>query len=223
MRPAQRLLVPLGVVAFLAFSAGSAFGASPAALWHMNETTGTTMGDASGNGHAGTLKNVRLGVAGVGGTTGYGFNGTSSVALVPDSPALNPGAKDLVVTVHVALTKVPDDDYDVIRKGLSTTKGGDWKIEVVNVSGQAIARCYLKGSTGSWQKTTGPNLADGAFHTITCERHATTVVLSVDGRIWKSTKTVGNLSNTAQVSIGAKAEGGDWLNGRLDEVSIVIG
>ena len=46
MRPAQRLLVPLGVVAFLAFSAGSAFGASPAALWHMNETTGTTMGDA---------------------------------------------------------------------------------------------------------------------------------------------------------------------------------
>ena len=81
MRPAQRLLVPLGVVAFLAFSAGSAFGASPAALWHMNETTGTTMGDASGNGHAGTLKNVRLGVAGVGGTTGYGFNGTSSVAL----------------------------------------------------------------------------------------------------------------------------------------------
>ena len=128
-----------------------------------------------------------------------------------------------MVTVHVALTKVPDDDYDVIRKGLSTTKGGDWKIEVVNVSGQAIARCYLKGSTGSWQKTTGPDLADGAFHTITCERHATTVVLSVDGRIWKSTKTVGNLSNTAQVSIGAKAEGGDWLNGRLDEVSIVIG
>jgi len=196
---------------------------STAALWHMNETSGSTMRDASGHGNDGTLRNIRLGVPGVGGTTGYGFDGRSSVALVPDAASLDPGASDLVVSVRVAFTKVPADDYDLIRKGLSSTKGGDWKIEIVNVSGKAIARCYLRGSSGSWQKTTGPNLADGRWHTISCEKHASTAVLSVDGQVWKRSSSVGSIANAATLSIGAKAEGGDWYQGSMDEVSVTIG
>ncbi len=143
--------------------------------------------------------------------------------LVPNSTSLNAGTADLVVTVHVAFTKVPEDDYDLIRKGLSSTKGGDWKIEIVNVGGKGIARCYLKGSAGHWQKTTGPDLADGKWHTITCEKHATTVVLTVDGKVWKTTRSLGTMGNSAVLSIGAKAEGGDWYAGSMDEVSIVTG
>jgi hypothetical protein len=206
-----------------ALSAGPVLGASPTALWHMNETSGTVMNDSSGHGFNGTLSNVKLGVAGFNGSTAYGFNGSSSKVIVRDAPGLNPGTKDLVVSVHVAFTAVPGDDYDLIRKGLQSTSGGDWKIEIVNVNGAAIARCYLRGSSGSWQKTTGPNLADGAWHTITCERHATSVQMSVDGTVWKKTKTIGSLSNTASLSIGAKADGGDWTKGTIDEVSITIG
>jgi hypothetical protein len=216
------LLVPAAAL-LLILAAGPALAASSAATWHMNETSGATMLDASGNSNHGKLKNITLGVPGFNGSKGYGFNGKSSVILVPNSASLNAGKADLVVTVHVAFTKVPADDYDLIRKGLSSTAGGDWKIEIVNVDGKAIARCYLKGSAGSWQKTTGPDLADGKWHTITCEKHATTVALSVDGTIWKSTKSLGTMSNSAVLSIGAKAEGGDWYKGSMDEVTIVTG
>jgi hypothetical protein len=217
------LIAAASAVAIVALAPGSAFGASPAAVWHMDETSGSVMHDSSGHGYNGTLSNVQVGVAGFSGSKAYGFNGTSSKVVVPDVSGLNPGTKDLVVSVHVAFSAVPADDYDLIRKGLQSTAGGDWKIEIVRVNGAAIARCYLRGSSGSWQKTTGPNLADGAWHTITCERHATTVQMSVDGTVWKKTTTIGSISNTAPLSIGAKASGGDWMKGTIDEVSITIG
>lgn len=216
------LIVP-GVLALFAMTAGTVFGASPAAVWHLDETSGSTMRDGSGHGQDGALKNIQLGVPGVGGTTGYRFNGRSSVILVPDSPGLDAGTADMVVTVHVAISEAPDGDYDLIRKGLTSTAGGDWKIEIVNVDGRSVARCYLKGSGGSWQKTTGPDLADGAYHTITCEKHSTSVAMSVDGRVWKKTKALGTMANAAVLSIGAKAEGGDWFEGSMDEISIAIG
>jgi hypothetical protein len=221
MRRSALALVPALAVTILA--AGPVSAASPTALWHMDETSGSVMKDSSGHGYNGTLTNVQVGASGINGSKAYSFNGSSSKVIVPDAAGLNPGSKDLVVSVHVAFTAVPADDYDLIRKGLQSTNGGDWKIEIVNVNGAAIARCYLRGSSGSWQKTTGPNLADGAWHTITCERHATSVQMSVDGTVWKKTKTIGSLSNTVALSIGAKASGGDWTKGRIDEVSITIG
>jgi hypothetical protein len=207
--PRSARIAVVSAIAMMALAPGPVLGASPAAVWHMDETSGSVMHDSSGHGFNGSKA--------------FGFNGTSSKVIVPDVAGLNPGTKDLVVSVHVAFSAVPADDYDLIRKGLQTTAGGDWKIEIVRVNGAAIARCYLRGSSGSWQKTTGPNLADGAWHTITCERHATTVQMSVDGTVWKKTTSIGSISNTAALSIGAKASGGDWMKGTIDEVSITIG
>jgi hypothetical protein len=216
-------LIGLAAPILALLGAGPVLGAAtPAAIWHMDELSGSTLGDDSGHGNDGRLKHVELGLPGVSGSA-FGFDGKSSVITVPDAASLNAGTEDLVVTVHVAFTEVPDEDYDLIRKGLSSTAGGDWKIEIVNVGGKAIARCHLRGSGGSWQKTTGPDLADGRWHTITCEKHAKTAVLSIDGRVWKTTKSLGTLSNKAPLSIGAKATGGDWYKGVMDEVSVVTG
>ncbi len=211
------------VVALLAASAGAAFGASPAAFWHMDETTGSVAKDGTGHGYDGTIQNIKLGVAGVT-NTGFQFNGTSSRILVKDAPGLRAGDKDLVVTVSVAFSVVPAEDYDLIRKGLSSAPGGHWKVEIIRSSGVAKAYCYWKGSSGSASKSGGPNLADGKYHKITCEKHATTVALVVDGKRYSSTKTIGRIDNSSQLSIGAKAgSGGDWTKGRLDEVSLTIG
>ncbi len=208
---------------FLAASAGSALAASPTAVWHMDETSGSTMTDSSGNGFNGSMQNITRGVAGINGSKGYGFNGKSSRVIVPDAAGLNPGSKDLVVSVHVAFTSAPGDDYDLIRKGRQSTSGGDWKIEIVKKSGASVARCYLRGSSHDWQKTAGPNLADGNYHTITCEKHAKTVRMTVDGQTWQSTRTIGSISNNQPIAVGAQAEGGDWLKGSMDEVAITIG
>ena len=104
------LIAAASAVAIVALAPGSALGASPAAVWHMDETSGSVMHDSSGHGYNGTLSNVQVGVAGFSGSKAYGFNGTSSKVVVPDVSGLNPGTKDLVVSVHVAFSAVPADD-----------------------------------------------------------------------------------------------------------------
>lgn len=55
------------------------------ALWHMDETSGTTMFDSVGT-HNGTLHSVQLGQTGFSGRS-YGFNGSSSYVAVPSTRA----------------------------------------------------------------------------------------------------------------------------------------
>ena len=89
--------------------------------------------------NSGTLSNITLGVPGLAGTA-YGFNGVDSIVTVPDSPTLNPGSSDFSFTLSVRFTLIPKSDYDLLRKGLSTTQGGDYKLEA------------LSGSTVRWHK-----------------------------------------------------------------------
>lgn len=210
-------------VAVFALSTGTALAASPTAMWHLDEKSGSIASDATGHGYNGAIKNVKLGVPGKSGTA-FEFNGTSSRILVNDAPGLRAADRDLVATLSVSFTAVPAGDYDLIRKGLSSSSGGDWKMEIIPSSGKAIAYCYWKGSAGSKGKSAGPNLADGKWHTLSCEKHATSVAVVVDGVRYTSSKTIGRIDNTAQLSIGAKAgSGGDWYKGRMDEVSVTIG
>jgi len=203
--------------------AGPVSGASPTAVWHLDERSGSIAHDATGHGYDGAIKNMKLGVAGAVGTA-FEFNGSSSRILVNDAPGLRAGDLDIVATLRVSFTTVPGEDYDLIRKGLSSSSGGDWKMEIIRSSGKAVASCYWRGSKGSKTKSGGASLADGKWHTITCEKHATQVALVVDGQRYTSTTTIGRIDNTAQLSIGAKAGGGgDWYRGRMDEVSLTIG
>src|SRR5439155_12704584 len=112
----------------VAFSAHAA-SAATVALWHMDETSGSTMRDSVGANN-GTLKNVALGKSGFL-HSAYGFNGSSSIVTVPSSSALNPGSADFSFLVHVKFSKLPPTDYDLLRKGLSSTAGGDYKLEIL--------------------------------------------------------------------------------------------
>lgn len=196
------------------------------ATWGMNETSGIVMTDSSGNANNGALQHIRLGVRGVLGT-GYGFNGTTSRVIVEDSASLNPGTADFSITVHVASTTLPVSDSDLLRKGYATTTGGSYKLEIVNVSGVAEARCYFRGSLKTYQKTVAvPGLLNGAYHTIICQKLATTAVMTVDGKVYKSTTTIGTITNTSPLVIGAHSaatSSSDWFKGSLDEVSITAG
>jgi hypothetical protein len=107
------------------------------ALWHIDETSGTVMYDSVG-GHNGTLSNVQTGLPGFSGFA-YGFNGSSSYVSVPSADNLNPGSADITITIHIKTTGTPPPspaDWDLIRKGLYTTTGGEYKMEFQQ-SGQA--------------------------------------------------------------------------------------
>lgn len=74
-------LLSIGVIGGFNYSlkVRSIFGSSLVAYWPLNETSGTTITDASGNGRTGTYSNVTLGQAGIGdGNTAAGFVPASS-------------------------------------------------------------------------------------------------------------------------------------------------
>jgi concanavalin A-like lectin/glucanase superfamily protein len=188
------------------------------ALWHMDETSGTVMSDAVG-GHNGTLSGVAVGVTPGFAGTAYRFSGSSFVS-VPSAAALNPGAANITVTIHLKTTSTPaTPDWDLIRKGLFTTVGGEFKVEY-QPSGQAS--CGFAGSGGSNELITGPALNDGAWHTVQCTKTPSSISLVVDGRTFSQAGAVGSISNDAPVVVGARP-GSEFFQGSLDEASIRIG
>lgn len=203
------------------FLSGAARAASTAGLWHMDETSGTTAVDSSGNGNNGSLSNIAFVTPGFDGTGGaYSFNGTSSKVLVPDAPSLNPGSANITITLHVKFTVAPPPsvgDYDLVRKGTTNY----YKIEIM-ASGQA--NCHFHGTVGGKGFTFGPNLADGNWHTITCTKTPTQISGTVDGISASKTVNIGSISSTVPLSLGGKSKGSqDLYNGVMDEVSIAVG
>ncbi len=221
-RRARRVLLTAVVLALAAPATGSA--AVTVSYWHMNETSGSTMFDSAVGLH-GTLTNVGLGVPAVF-SPGYSFNGSSSIATVPHNGYHNvPASTTFTVTSHVRFPAVPSAsvvDFDLIRKGLSSTSGGHWKMEIFT-NGKAY--CLFDGANASRTINQGPNLADNRWHTIKCIKRASSLSLVVDGVSYTSNVTIGAINNTSRVAIGAKygGGGGDWYKGIMDEVSIVLG
>ncbi len=155
-----------------------------------------------------------------------------------DSASLSPGASDFSFSATLT-TNVPaaGTDYDVIRKGLASTRGGEYKIEVLHVNGIAKAMCLVKDSNKNvasvrWSPAGG--LADGRQYMITCAKTATGVTLNLaassdDGASWTSykarSKTVsgglGTVANDGKLFIGTKSDtGGDPFNGTLFDASV---
>ena len=223
MKPILRFVSAIAAVTALSMSIAQSASAAErsVALWHMDDRT-TTIRDASGHTYSATVHNVQLGQPGWTGTS-FGFAKNPAYVRIGSAPMLNPGSRPFAVTVRVRFASRPSatvEDYDIVRKGLSSTAGGSFKMEILR-SGQAL--CDFRGSR-EVSLTNGPNLADSRWHTITCRRTRGSVVLVVDGRSYTRSGSTGSISNSDAVFLGAKdASGADQYAGLLDEVSIVRG
>jgi hypothetical protein len=225
MRGWVRLSVAVLATAALVVFTGEAQAATTGALWKMEQKP---LLDSSGNGNNGTAS---AGITIVPGRVGngYGFNGRNSVASVPDKPSLDPGTATLRITASVRFSVAPPPsvvDYDLVRKGLSGTAGGTWKMEIFppQPGGPGTAYCQFQDAnkkSASIRDTR--NLADGQWHTITCLKTATAISVIVDGVTRSRAAALGSISNSNAVTIGAKPGGGDRYLGHMDEVSIQIG
>lgn len=185
----------------------------------MDETSGSTAIDGSGNGNNGTLTDIAFVSPGYNGTGGaYSFNGTSSKVIVRNSASLNPGSQDISITVHVNFTVLPGavGDYDIVRKAGATY----YKVEI---AGTGQAACYFKGSVLG-QLIFGPALNDGAWHTITCTKRSNSVTGTVDGQTASKSVMVGTITSGTKVVFSGKTTGtADLYRGRMDDVSITVG
>jgi hypothetical protein len=151
------------------------------------------------------------------------------MVAVPSADSLNPRSSPITVTVHVNLTTLPapKHDYDLVRKGLGSTDGGDYKMEILS-SGRVL--CLFQGLNGTVTRRAGlnqPLVADGEWHTIQCENTGTKIIVHVDNLTWERNGSPGSISNTADLTVGAKMVStrakNDWYNGEMDEVSVSIG
>lgn len=214
---ASGLGAAVGVVAL----AAPALAAGERAVWHFDETSGTTAVDSSGNGNDGTAEDVVMT------GSGYVFNGVSSKVVVPTSDSLNPGTAGFSFSVTFQSSVAPGAglDYDLLRKGLTTTSGGEYKVEILQANGKARALCVVKDSAKKALQIRGTtNLTDGQVHTITCTRTSAGLTVVVDNLAPRTKAgSTGTVANTAPLSIGAKAEGGsgaDWFNGVILDASV---
>jgi len=205
-------------------------GCRDGAIWWMDETTGRTMADSSGNGNNGTTNHVIMT-----GRTGYVFRPEDrSKVVVPNSATLNPRDRVFSFTVAVRSSAVPAPgaDYDLLRKGIGSTAGGEYKLEIVESHGEGRAFCLVKDSDGTGAKVKGTtNVTDGRLHKLRCTKTSSRLRLQVDA-LDPRTKTVtsglGSISNASALVIGAKSPtvtggAGDWYRGALLQARIDIG
>jgi hypothetical protein len=227
MRALLRLLNAAALVAGVLVLGPAAGAASVSHIWSMDEPngTGTMNDDGTPTQTDGKWTNIQAGVPGFDGTA-YRFGGNSRVT-VADDPSLDPGSSDFTATAHVRFTTMPTSaiggDYDLIRKGLGSSEGGYWKVEIFpdSTNTTAMGRCQMKGSSGSVKITNSPSaLNDGTWHTITCAKTGSNVSLTVDGTNYSRNVTIGRIANDDPVTLGSSTAGKDWYSGDMDEVSL---
>ena len=220
----KRTLISVGLAfALLGFVANPAEASTVVGLWHM-EDSGTVMTDSSSNHLDGSVSsNVVTGEDGSVGNA-FLFPKSPSTVTVPNSTKLNPGSGTFTVTVRVLFSNNPSStvgDFDLVRKGLTSTSGGNWKLEILQ---NGYAFCQFQGSSSKVTVSRGPDLSDGNWHTISCTHYSSSVRLTVNGSSSTKSGSTGYISNSSAMIVGAKStSGGDQYIGRLDELQITSG
>ncbi|WP_406036557.1 PKD domain-containing protein [Micromonospora sp. NBC_00898] len=237
----RRTVGRLGVTAVLA-AAGIAVATTPAhatatrtvAFWSMDEPTGATvLKDSSGNGRDGAIGTEVVTGARYAGATVHRFAThlptdmeyvPGHVNLVPHSTELNPDAGDFSFTIRYRTTY---SFGNILQKGQGATAGGYWKFEAPG----GKPKCLFRGGDGSSRTGyTDVPIADGQWHTVTCNRTSTYVEMYVDGvRTSRLTGPTGTIANNWQFSIGGKSQCDgvkvtcDYFAGDIDYVKILKG
>ena len=143
----------------------------------------------------------------------------SRLVQVPNDKRLDPGNRDFVITLSVRTTQ---KDGNIVQKGQATSAGGYFKVET-----HGSTTCTFQGSAGRIAVGSGKSLADGAWHTIRCERNGTSVSMIVDGKFTDiRSGATGTISNSLPLTIGGKRDcnqvkvGCDYFTGDIDRVQI---
>jgi hypothetical protein len=103
------------------------------------------------------------------GENGYVFDPVARSKVVPDSPTLSPGDSTFSDTVEIQSDHVPASgtDYDIVRKGVASTSGGGYKLEIMYAKGQGRASCLVKDAAGTSASIKGvTSVTDGQVHTL---------------------------------------------------------
>lgn len=181
-----------------------------AALWHMDETSGTGayIQDASGRGNHGTPTGTSVtdGISG----RGRSYSGSGNYITVPDETDLNPQSQ-ITIEAWFKTTTSSTNPYDagtlILDKLNNSSPFQGYRIS----NGGNKFNCWVGGSAYTTSTT---NVNDGKWHHGACTYDGTHVRVYVDGAL----EAV--LAQTASLSYPTSLLLGNAYTGKIDEVRI---
>jgi hypothetical protein len=201
---------------------------APVGQWKMDENTGTSAYDTSGNGFTGTLTNSPTWGVGKYGS-GVVQDGNASYVSVTDNPLLDIGTSSFSAFMWVKLTKTATDDI-ILYKGAGSSTSIGYNLYSDTSSGgnpTGTGRLVLlisDGSTFIVNALTGTSdIANGAWHYIGFTWDpAIGAKLYIDGVMENSTAatTAVNINNGSSLLLGGYSGASQTIHGTIDQVTL---
>ena len=129
--------------------------AQTAALYHFDESSGTSLADSSSNGNTGTVANGTFGAGNL--NNALTFNGTTSFVSVPDSASLSLSQKN-TLEVWTKLNSAFSAGSTSIRQGI--VDKGDYQLYFDNETGKVVYELADNNST-NWTLAGGNDVNGG--------------------------------------------------------------
>ena len=188
--------------------------------WPMDEGTGTTTADLSGNNNTGTLTNSPTWVTSSNCKSGncISFDGVDDHVIVANSSSVGPA----VMTVSTWARTL---NNSVIQEFVSKTEGGSYNLGINFWSANSLSWvAYIAGNYRAAEKSS--SIMNNTWHHITGTFDGSTIRLFLDGVQVGSYNQAGTISTiTTPLCFGAEAgpticNGGRFLQGNLDDIRI---
>ncbi len=200
------------------------FAPGPTGYWKMDENTGTTINDSSGNANTGTFSGAGKGWgAGKYGAAGT-FDGSNAIVDIGNSSSIG-GMKNITVEAWFYKTPVQTVSSNIVSK----TSGADNITYLINFDGTSSNIRFFAGSNtpGGYDFATTAAPSNNAWHHVAGVDDGTKVYIYIDGVLKNSTvKINGAMINGANdACIGGYSDAGNcnvankW-SGKIDEVKI---
>jgi len=199
--------------------------ANPIAEWKMDEKTGTTTKDISGNNNNGTITGATWTSGKIG--AGLNFSGSSQYTTIEDNTSLKP-----TTTITTEAWFNTTNSSTLYQRILSKTSGGGYQLSINENSACSSSNslCFLVNINGTYYSATYPssNLSNNTWYHVAGSYDGTTVRLFLNGSNIGTTAIISNTitQNTAKLCIGSESastncysESG-FFSGKIDHVKI---
>lgn len=192
--------------------------ADPVAWWKLDESSGSSAADSSGNGNTGTFYGTPAWADG-----GASFNGSSYIGVTSSTTTNITGDFTLSVWVKTSQAAASDQYPLIIMKNGGAPQNG---YAIYLHYGTADARWFgeIKVGGTAYNVYGTSDVADGAWHHLAFQREGTTLRAYEDGALANSSTAVSTtISNAVELRFGRSLFGAPWdyyLVGGVDDVRI---
>lgn len=192
---------------------------TPLAYWRLQEASGATMADSSGNARAGIYSGFAAGsyanasLLFDASLKSLNFDGTNDFANITDAAWMDVAA----ITLEIAITA---DSLSGTRRIISRDDGGSNRMWSLSVVGSKLQFIF-------WTTTTGPHTVTGATTLVVGQKYLVAATFDgTNGKVFLDGVEDATLSVSGSLQVGTLAPhigtqpgGTNWFDGRMQEVA----